>query len=206
MSFLIGLEVGAEVAVESAGEASVVAEETAVVGEETAAVTEEVAPLKREFPEEDEGRQQLQLQQSSQQQVGIQVIGEEHLRRTCAGISGRLENHTAGMGAQIRRLEGTESELFSEGQYVRTGALRDSLTRSGAAGAVRRVHGSELEFGSSIPYAKFQVEDPGPETPAGGLQRKGHPSAVLKLDEATALEVTRDLGEYLMRGNQGLFT
>ena len=129
----------------------------------------------------------------------IEILGTLKLERTCLGIGERMVNQEPVLEAAMQRLEQSEEKFF-EGQYVRTGALRESLTGDGP-GAIRRVTRTGFEFGSSIHYAAFQVENPGPVTPAGGLQRRGHPSAILKVDEAQAAELAATLGEYVMRGH-----
>lgn len=136
--------------------------------------------------------------------MSIEVVGEERVIATCVGVGERAQNLSPEFTEEIGRLERAEESVFSGGEYVRTGALRDSLTHSGAEGAVRRVTRSSLEFGSSIFYARFQVENPGPQTPAGGLERKGHPSAVLKLEPQAGVEVTESVGEYILRGPLGM--
>lgn len=56
-----------------------------------------------------------------------------------------------------RVLEAGEARHFAQqrGRYVRTGALRDSLTQAHAPGAIREIHGDAITFGTSIFYAKF---------------------------------------------------
>jgi hypothetical protein len=129
----------------------------------------------------------------------IDVLGAERLERTCRDVGRRCRDLAPVFDAALGKLERAEEPLFSE-KYVDTGALRDSLTARRAPGAVRRVTGSTIEFGSSIYYARFQVEDPGPLTAAGGLVRAGHPSAVLKLEPALGDELARVAGDYVMRG------
>ena len=129
----------------------------------------------------------------------IELIGTEKLARTCEGIAHRMINQEPALELAMKRLEDSEEKFFEEG-YVRTGALKESLTGDGP-GAIRRVTRTGFEFGSSIHYAAFQVEDPGPVTPAGGLQRRGHPSAILKVEPEQAHELTVALGEYVMRGH-----
>lgn len=135
--------------------------------------------------------------------MSIEIVGEERLTLTCLGIAERTHDLAPAFADEIERLEHAEESLFTGG-YVLTGRLRDSLTRSSSEGAIRRVTMSSLEFGTSIWYAPFQVENPGPQTPAGGLERKDHPSAVLKLEPETAIELTEAAGDYIMRGSAGL--
>ena len=128
----------------------------------------------------------------------IEIIGEEKLAASLAGIVDRAGNLRPVFDLAIERQEQYEETLFESGKYVRTGALRDSLTNSNAEGAIRNVRAMSVEFGTSIWYGRFQVENPGPVTPAGGLTRKGHKSAVLKRAPAAAVEVTEAVGEYVM--------
>lgn len=134
--------------------------------------------------------------------MSIEVVGEEKVIRTCAGIAERSNNLMPVFEAAIERQEKYEEQVFdeAEGKYVLTGALRESLTGANAQGAVREVRPSSVKFGSSIWYAKFQVEDPGPVTAAGGLERKGHKSAVLKRAPRSFELATVAAGEYIMRG------
>ena len=128
----------------------------------------------------------------------IELIGTERIARTCEGIAHRMVNQEPALELAMKRLEQSEEKFF-EGRYVQTGALRESLVGDGP-GAIRRVTRTGFEFGSSVYYAAFQVESPGPVTPAGGLERRGHPSAILKVDEAQSAELAATLGEYVMRG------
>ena len=116
----------------------------------------------------------------------IEIVGVDKVERDLRGIAGRMVDMEPAFRDATHLLEASEARLFDElaGRYVRTGALRRSLTSPGAG--VREARAGHMAFGSDVPYARFQVEDPGPVTPAGGLERKGHPSAVRKLDEETA--------------------
>lgn len=71
-----------------------------------------------------------------------------------------------------------------KGRYVRTGALRDSLTQPNANGAIREAHGDEFVFGTSIFYARFL--------------RKGRKSAVLVLQPAAKRQASAVLGDHIM--------
>jgi len=129
--------------------------------------------------------------------VDVDIVGAERLMRRCDGIAWRLTHQEPVMKEAMNRLEKSEEKFFGD-QYVDTGRLRDSLTNEHAEGAIRRVLPTGAVFGSSIYYAPFQVEDPGPITPAGGLVRHGHPSAILKVDKSQGDELTVALGEYVM--------
>jgi hypothetical protein len=130
----------------------------------------------------------------------IEVIGVEKTTRDLAGISERITDLAPAFEQAARMFEASEARLFGElgGKYVRTGALRRSLTVAGEG--IRDVHQGSLRFGSDVPYAAFQVEDPGPVTPAGGLKRKGHPSAVLKLTDEQAHAVAQDAMGHIRGG------
>jgi hypothetical protein len=128
------------------------------------------------------------------------MTGAVELNAKTIGISDRLEDMAPLFEREITRLQESEVAHFAAlgGRFVRTGALRASLTTQAAPGAIRRVEAHHLEFGSAIYYAPFQVEHPGPPTPAGGLQRRGHPSAVLELTEQERRAITEDMGSYVM--------
>lgn len=130
----------------------------------------------------------------------IELVGVERLNRTVKGMGERMGNMLPLLVVESERLEAMEEEHFGAlgGKYVATGRLRDSLTTSGASDAVRRATLTTLEFGSEVPYAKFQVIDPGPVTPAGGLERRGHKSAVLVLSEETGHAIARDMMRRIM--------
>jgi hypothetical protein len=132
--------------------------------------------------------------------MSIEIVGVEKVERDLQGISQRILDMEPAFREATVLLEASEARLFDQlgGRYVRTGALRQSLTTPGAG--VREVTPHGLAFGSDVYYARFQVEDPGPVTPAGGLERKGHPSAVLKLSEADAETVARGVMRHVTEG------
>jgi hypothetical protein len=134
--------------------------------------------------------------------MSVEIVGADKLVARTRGMSLRMLDMEPVLKHEARAFEESEKALFGSlgGQYVATGALRDSLTTSSASGAVRRTTHDQLKFGSDIYYAAFQVVDPGPQTGAGGLARKGHPSAVLKLDSAAGFEVVRNMGTFIMYG------
>jgi hypothetical protein len=132
--------------------------------------------------------------------MSIEVVGEEKVIATCEGIARRTNDLMPVFEVAVERQEAFEEEIFAEGKYVQTGMLRDSLTSANAEGAVRDVRPTTIRFGSSIWYARFQVEDPGPVTDKGGLERKGHKSAVLKRAPRGFQVLTTAAGEYIMRG------
>jgi hypothetical protein len=132
----------------------------------------------------------------------IEILGTEKLTATTAAIGGRLEDLSPGFEQILPAMEAAERSVFASlgGKYVLTGRLEASLTEPSGQDAVRRVTASSLEFGSSVPWARFQVVDPGPKTAKGGLKRSGHPSAVIRLNAAEEHLMVDQLGEYVMRG------
>lgn len=87
-------------------------------------------------------------------------------------------------------LEKGEERHFKglQGRYVRTGALRDSLTQPSANGAIREIHGDQLIFGTSIFYAKFL--------------RKRKKSAVLVLKPTERKAAAATILAYVSRGTR----
>ena len=72
---------------------------------------------------------------------------------------------------------------------VRTGALRASLTESGGSGTVREVRFGVLEFGTSLPYAKY------------ALGTKRQPSRpLIKLRRSDTAKLASILTEYIVKG------
>ncbi len=91
-------------------------------------------------------------------------------------------------------LRASEVGVFAElgGRYVATGTTLRSLTLPDAPHAVRRVVAGALEFGTDVRYARYLTEHIGPPTESGGMKRP-KPVAVLKLTEATRLQVAGDV-------------
>lgn len=88
---------------------------------------------------------------------GIEVRGDERAADRLDGIAHRMQNAQPAFEDVARILEAGEQRHFDSlrGRYVRTGALRDSLTEESANGAIREAHGDSLTFGTSIFYARF---------------------------------------------------
>ena len=134
----------------------------------------------------------------------VVLLGADRTIRRFGEIDARLEDMRVLFLDTFKVLEEREAIRFGElgGRYVATGRLRDSLVSPAGAGAVRRATVHSLEFGSSVFYAGFQVEDPGPETPAGGLKREGHPSAVMEFGEVEAHEAGKVFLEFVVHGGE----
>jgi hypothetical protein len=110
-------------------------------------------------------------------------------------ISGRMIAPEFGLET-IEAFEKEEATIFESyaGKYVKTGALKASLTESDASGAIRELLPGEFKFGTSIWYAVFQgTTGPGSKQP---------PSAVLKVSALEAAAAASDLTEYIMKGRQ----
>jgi hypothetical protein len=131
--------------------------------------------------------------------VTIEIVGTEKVERDLAGMSERLLDMQPVFREEIRMLEAAEAARFDDlgGQYVDTGATRSSLTSSASSDAVRELTPHGLAFGSSVYYARFLVEHPGPVTEKGGLKRPP-PSAILKLEPEQAAQIARDVGDHVM--------
>ena len=120
------------------------------------------------------------------------------------GVAGRLLDVSEVLRSEERVLEVQEEGVFAEhgGRFVATGALKNSLTMPNAPGAIRRVTGHTLEFGTSISYARYQTEHIGPPTEKGGMKRPP-PVAILKLTEETRRVVAKDMMEHAVHGHGG---
>ena len=176
------------------GEAAGVAEEAAMAGSElssaASAVESVAAPSASTVTTRTEG-------------VGVRVSmrGARKVELDLARMRGRMRNVSPAGRRLVRLLEIRERAMFTGRRYTNTGRLRRSLTQRHAPGAIRKITSDNVLFGSSVWYGRFQVEDPGPVTEKGGLKRVGHPSAILKpLTPTEAHEMTRSLGEWIMRG------
>ena len=117
----------------------------------------------------------------------VELIGADKVETDLRGISSRMLDLAPALAEQVRILEASEEATFGDlgGRYVDTGAVRRSLTISGAEGAVRRLTRSSLDFGTGFHYARFLTTHVGPETESGGLERP-LPVAVLKLTPAAS--------------------
>lgn len=88
----------------------------------------------------------------------LELIGAGKVRNDLRLLIERLENPGAVLEAEFDVLEQAEEAIF-EGwapSFDNTGASKASLTQRDATGAIRRIHGSGIEFGTSIWYVKFQ--------------------------------------------------
>lgn len=91
-------------------------------------------------------------------------------------------------------LEAEAGKAFAGGKYVRTGALRASLTSMTAPGAVRTLTPGSLKFGTSIWYAKYQgTTGPGRHRP---------PSALLKPSRTMAAAGAMSTKNYILYGHR----
>ena len=111
-----------------------------------------------------------------------EMVGVGKISRDLRVIRDRLASLEARLPLEFNVLEQMERDLFGRfmGKYQNTGALMASLTQGNAEGAIRRIHGAELEFGTSIWYARFQTRIGGPSgKPRGRLRPL--PVRVLKL-------------------------
>jgi hypothetical protein len=129
----------------------------------------------------------------------IEVIGVGKVTSDLHGIAERMIDVAPALAAQIHPLEVAQEAAFAAlgGRYVDTGAVRRSLTMSGTEGAVRRLSGNELMFGTAIWYARFLTERVGPQTEAGGMARP-LPLAVMKLPPAMADEAGHAVARHIV--------
>ena len=122
----------------------------------------------------------------------VQELGPARLGE----IAERMLAPAPAFEALIGPLEQEERSVFERyaGRYVQTGALKASLTSSGADGAVRRLTPAGLTFGSSIFYGRFQgTQGPGDHEP---------PSAILRATGAEGALAAKTLAEYVMHGGR----
>jgi hypothetical protein len=69
-------------------------------------------------------------------------------------IARRAGNLEPALRKVIGVWEDIEQQVFSDGVLVDTGHLKESLTITGADGAVRDAHGTEIKFGTTVDYAR----------------------------------------------------
>jgi hypothetical protein len=88
----------------------------------------------------------------------IRLKGDEAILGKYEGIEERLQDLRPALEDVSDLLESGEQRLFDQmrGKYVRTGRLRESLTNSLSADAIRSITGDTLVFGTSVYYARFQ--------------------------------------------------
>lgn len=131
----------------------------------------------------------------------IELIGAEKAQRDFDQVMKRMLNHRTGMRRTIPLLQANESAIFAShgGKYVKTGALRASLTEPKGAGAVRRPARQSLNFGTSIYYARFQREHVGPKTDKGGMKRSGR-NVVMDIPEPVQNACAEVVMRYIVGG------
>jgi hypothetical protein len=131
--------------------------------------------------------------------VSVELVNAAKVERDLHGIAERMLDVRPALREQTRTLEASEEATFAGlgGRYVDTGAVKRSLTMSGTQGAIRRLDGQELLFGTDIFYARFLTEHVGPQTEAGGLKRP-RPVAVMKLEPATAEVAGRAVARHIV--------
>jgi hypothetical protein len=114
----------------------------------------------------------------------------------------RFGNQEGGFERVNRTLEEAHRLHFRRlrGRYVRTGAVRASLTQSNANGAIRTIHANELKFGTRVEHARYLTKSP--RDPEGGQIRKGDSgkgrSAVVVFPRRVQREVVRELTDWIM--------
>lgn len=86
----------------------------------------------------------------------VQAVGARNAANNLEGIARRMTRLQPAFREVTRVLEAGEERVFAGGKFTDTGALRNSLTQPHANGAIREIHGDSLEFGTSIPYARYQ--------------------------------------------------
>jgi hypothetical protein len=117
-------------------------------------------------------------------------------------VAERITNVAPAFDDVFDMLEAGEKELFRSvrPKYVRSGALKASLTQRLAPGAIRKVHHDSAEFGTSIWYAKF-LSKSREDMPIGqirGDRRTYKPSAVLVLQPKTTKRIAELILDYMV--------
>lgn len=87
----------------------------------------------------------------------LHLVGGKEAEHDLDGIAERMRDAKPAFELVEKILEAGEERHFNslKGRYVLTGALKESLTNGDANGAIREAHADELEFGTSIYYARF---------------------------------------------------
>lgn len=87
----------------------------------------------------------------------IEAIGFTHARTRMREIGRRMSTPARALAPELLALEAEERAIFEElhGRFVDTGRAERSLTESGGGDAVRRVHGTFLEFGTDVDYVRY---------------------------------------------------
>jgi hypothetical protein len=84
----------------------------------------------------------------------IELIGEREVVGDLTGIAVRSVHLEPAFEAAFQAQERAQAMPFANGELVRTGNLRASLTQPHATGAIREAHGTEGVFGTSVRYAR----------------------------------------------------
>jgi hypothetical protein len=126
----------------------------------------------------------------------IELLGAEKADRDLIGISERLARPELTLRREMRVLETAEAGTFAQlgGRYVATGATMRSLVSPEAPHAIRRTLPNSLEFGTSVPYARYLTETIGPHG------ERPLPVAVLKLTPVTRQQIAHDVINHVARG------
>lgn len=134
--------------------------------------------------------------------TAVQIEGLSNVQLKLRGFARRMVLPEPALEAAVKIIEAGEEELFAKlgGKFIRTGALRASLTQSDARGAIRRSHGEYIEVGSSIWYAHFQKKIGGPSGKPRGRKRVGKTSLVLKVSKVNRALVRQVVLDYLLAG------
>lgn len=133
------------------------------------------------------------------------LIGAQKVRNDLREIQLMLLSPDKVLELEFDILEQAEKDLFEQfvdPTYYLSGKLEASLTQRDANGAIRRLHGFAVEFGTSIWYGKFQRTIDGPSGKPRGRRRVG-PSKVLKLTPAARQAASRAVMDAIMAPLKG---
>ncbi|MEJ7783812.1 MAG: hypothetical protein WKF96_03345 [Solirubrobacteraceae bacterium] len=127
----------------------------------------------------------------------ISVVGDGD---SLEQVAGRLRNAQPAFEDALDILERGEERHFARlrGQYVRSGALKQSLTGQSPA-SIREIQNDGAEFGTNLFYAQFQVKRR--KAPEAGQVRKRNgkgKSAVLVLQPKAKKEIVQTLLDYVV--------
>lgn len=117
----------------------------------------------------------------------IQTIGIHNAANTLFAVRNNLEDPEAAAPFVYSQFEEHFDRKFDDwnGYLVDTGVLRASLTDESAEFAIRRAHNQAIEFGTSLPYARF------------------HARALLHIPADTEERVTQGMASYFSREQSG---
>lgn len=118
--------------------------------------------------------------------ISLEAEGADKAAHELALISHRMIHLEPAKLPIMKVFEAGELRHFNRlrGRYVLTGATKASLTEDSGPDAIRKAHGDEFIFGTSVFYARFL--------------RKGRRSAVLVLQPAAKKAATRILADHVM--------